>query len=93
MAVGLPVIVADLDNYRDRVLPGETGWVAPSGAPEELADRIVRAWSDPAHREKITKAAARRILDGYTATEMTDSFHRLYQGLDRSFRGSSRQGG
>jgi len=37
---GLPVIATDVGSFRDDIIPGNTGFVCPSFAPQDLADSI-----------------------------------------------------
>jgi phosphatidylinositol alpha-1,6-mannosyltransferase len=55
-ATGLPVIAGDSGGAPDAVLEGETGYVVPGRARDELADRVVRLLRDPALRRRLGEA-------------------------------------
>jgi phosphatidylinositol alpha-1,6-mannosyltransferase len=55
-ATGLPVIAGDSGGAPDAVLDGETGYVVPGRARDELADRVVRLLRDPALRRRLGEA-------------------------------------
>ncbi|TQF05769.1 glycosyltransferase family 4 protein [Kitasatospora acidiphila] len=55
-ATGLPVIAGDSGGAPDAVREGETGYVVPGRAPEELAERVVRLLRDAALRRKLGEA-------------------------------------
>jgi phosphatidylinositol alpha-1,6-mannosyltransferase len=55
-ATGLPVIAGDSGGAPDAVLDGETGYVVPGRAPEELADRLLLLLRDPVLRRRMGEA-------------------------------------
>jgi glycosyltransferase involved in cell wall biosynthesis len=56
MATGLPAIVTDIPSNREWVVSEENGWLAPTGAAEVFADRLVRAaHTGPGKRKAIAQ--------------------------------------
>ena len=56
-ASGLPVVVTDQGGPQENLLPGETGFVVPSGDSDALADAMERLVRDAALRERMGRAA------------------------------------
>jgi glycosyltransferase involved in cell wall biosynthesis len=52
---GLPVIATDWNMNSEVVIPGETGWLIPSGNPQALADAIQTAVSSCLKLTKFSK--------------------------------------
>lgn len=79
LASGVPAVVVDRGGPQTVVEPGETGLVARSNDPDDLAARVGELLSDPDRRHAMARAAREqtegrtwrkvndRILDGYRA--------------------------
>lgn len=64
-ALGRPAIVSDIDGCRDSIVPGETGWLAPSQDPEGLAAVIRDFATRPDAELARMSAAARRRAEAH----------------------------
>jgi glycosyltransferase involved in cell wall biosynthesis len=62
MALARPVIAAECTGIRDLVLDGSTGLLAPAGAHEALAQRILALASDGAQAARLGRAAKAHAL-------------------------------
>jgi glycosyltransferase involved in cell wall biosynthesis len=62
-ASGLPAIVSDQGGPATIVRDGETGFVAPVGAPDRWIDRAVDLLTDAALRTRMGDAARQRMND------------------------------
>jgi glycosyltransferase involved in cell wall biosynthesis len=60
-AMGKPVIITDLGNAADCVLPAVTGWLVPPDSPAELAEAIELALAMPAAVRDRVAARARQF--------------------------------
>ena len=63
MATGLPVIARDIPSNREWITEGRNGWLAPDGAPEELADRFLRAARLGAEERTLFSQRNRKIVE------------------------------
>jgi FkbM family methyltransferase len=66
MAAGLPVITTNRGTIAETVIDQESGFVLSAPIPEDLRDRMLRLYDDPALRAAMGSAARRRYLDRYT---------------------------
>jgi glycosyltransferase involved in cell wall biosynthesis len=48
LSAGAPIITTDLPGCRDTVVPGRSGFLCRSRAPEEIADAMAKLLNDPA---------------------------------------------
>lgn len=82
-ALGLPAVVTDCSfGSAEVVADRSTGYVCPVGDSETIAERIVELAEDAVLRQRMSKAAKRRIADDFSLTHMVDSFQQfLWQSL------------
>lgn len=78
MAAGVPVVATAVGGTKELISDGETGYLAPSANSPALAERIVFALSDEAHREEIISAARRKITSAFGIERMVESVEALY---------------
>ncbi len=62
MASGLPAVCADATGSRSLVVPGQTGFLAPSGDAAAFARHLTVLAQDPALRRRMGEAARARAL-------------------------------
>jgi glycosyltransferase involved in cell wall biosynthesis len=74
---GLPVVVSDLQGVPETIVDQVTGVVVPAGDAVALAGAIISLVDDPARRERMSLAARRRIVDGFTRDRQIDSLTRF----------------
>ncbi len=76
-AMQVPVVASNVGGLPDAVIDGETGLLVMPGAPEQLADAIIRLLRDPSARHSMGLAGRRmaeehfewsRILDQWVST-------------------------
>jgi len=65
MMMGKPVVATDIRGAREEVVPGETGLLVPTRAPDKLAAAIARFVCDPAWGERLGQAGRQRALTLY----------------------------
>lgn len=82
-AMARPVIAADHGGGRETVRHGETGWLAPPGDSEALADALARALAARERWPEIGAAGRARVLSRYTAEAMCRETLALYEQLVR----------
>lgn len=57
MARGVPVVASDIPGNDELIQNGETGWLVRARSSDELADTILRAFTDPLLYEKVSSHA------------------------------------
>lgn len=83
MGCGLPVIVGDVPAIHDVVTHLETGWIVPPGAPDTLADAIVRLLQDQGLASKIGNAARRHVVAKFDWSVSAGRYDEILQRLSR----------
>ncbi len=77
-ACGTPTVASDSPGLRDSVVEGETGFLAPHGDVDALAERIARLVRDPALRDRMG-AAARRFAEARSWAAQARRFERYLE--------------
>jgi glycosyltransferase involved in cell wall biosynthesis len=81
-AMGRPVVATDHGGARETILPGATGWLAPPGNPEALANAIAAAVAlDDAARAEFARRAMSHIGSGFTSELMCARTIAVYEEL------------
>ncbi len=78
LAAARPVIAYDADGASEVCLPGETGFLVPTGNLDVLADRITQLANDPALRENLGRRGQQLVQRWFPVARMIDSLHELY---------------
>ena len=70
--MGRPVIATDHGGAKECVVVGETGWLAPPGDPDALAEAIRRALAlSPDARRAIAARATAHIAENFSKEAMS----------------------
>src|SRR3989442_1457891 len=64
MGCGVPVLATRVGGLPEVVVDGETGYLAPVGAVDELAERAVAVLKDATLHARLRRAAAARLVSG-----------------------------
>jgi len=78
---GRPIVTTDVPGCRDFVRDGVEGRVVVPDSPEALAGALSDLLVDPARRAQMGLNARKRLLDGYTETQVAGTVAALYQRL------------
>ena len=78
MSAGVPVVATAVGGTKELIVDRETGYLALPANSKSLADRILFAIEDEAHRDEIVSAARRRIRDKFGIERMVESVESLY---------------
>jgi glycosyltransferase involved in cell wall biosynthesis len=78
MACGVPVIASDVGGLPEVVVNGETGFLAPVGAVDEMVDRARSILSDAARLARMRAAASEHALV-FSAERVVPVYESLYQ--------------
>jgi glycosyltransferase involved in cell wall biosynthesis len=65
------------------VTDGVSGYLAPVGDTDALAERLVRLAGDPALREELGRAGAGDVRDRFATARMADELDELYRAVLR----------
>ncbi len=80
MASALPCVVTDIGDCKELVHDGATGYVAPVGDVELLADRVLRLVHDEPLRRALGRRGYEQIQD-YDVHKMVDQYKDIYLGM------------
>lgn len=80
-ACGRPLVVTDVPGCRHFVNDGREGFVVPPADPDALAGALKRLAGDPELRRRMGRAARKRILDGFTESQVQHAIGGIYAKL------------
>jgi glycosyltransferase involved in cell wall biosynthesis len=78
MAAGLPVIATAVGGVPEQLEHLESGILVPAEDHEAIAAWILRLRDEPALRERLGAAAARRVRSEFTLARQAEGLHRAY---------------
>jgi len=81
MAVGLPVVVADMPGVREVIEPGKEGLLAEPLIAADLADKVRILLDDPSLAHRMGRAGRDRAESLYALPVVVRSLLSLYEGL------------
>ena len=81
MAVGLPVVIADMPGVREVIEPGQTGLLAEPLLANDLASKIRILLDDPALARRMGAAGRRRAEERYGLATVAGQLLTLYASL------------
>ena len=81
MAAGLPVVATDVGDVARAVSDGETGFVVPSKAAEQLARALEPLLTDPERRRRMGAAGRDRVVEHFSADVTARAVSALYAEL------------
>ncbi len=81
MACGVPVVASDVGGLPEVVEHGVTGFLAPVGDVERMADYAVRILSDCATCRAFSQAARQRAVEHFHWMEIVPRYEALYTAL------------
>jgi glycosyltransferase involved in cell wall biosynthesis len=81
MAMGLPVVANAVDGSSEAVVPGETGYLCPPGALDEMASRCVELLRDPAKRQAMGNRGQVYASREFDVRQMVAQIDTVYQEL------------
>lgn len=88
MISGVPVVSYDVDGAREVILPGETGFLLPAKAIDEMAEALDELISEPQLRRALGQEGRRRWTEMFRHEHMTDEIRKLYEKVleERGFK-------
>ena len=79
LIAGKPVVSYDIDGAREVVLPGETGFLLPPRAVNDLAAAILQLAGDPQMRERLGLTGRAKFTDQFRHETMTIRLRETYE--------------
>jgi glycosyltransferase involved in cell wall biosynthesis len=79
LAAGRPVVATAVGGVPDVVEDGETGFLAPAGDTDGLAERLERLARDPELRRRMGAAGAERVRERFGVDRMVEEVEALYR--------------
>lgn len=79
LACGLPVVASDAGGMRDAVQHLRTGWLAPVGEPQALAEGLRRILEDEAVRGQMSREARGVAESKFSREAEISAFEALYR--------------
>src|SRR5690606_36162396 len=79
MACEMPVIASNSGGIPEVVAHGETGYLAPVGDIDAMAEHAVRLGLDPALRARMGAAGRRRAIELFSPEAMVEQYEALYR--------------
>ena len=87
IACGAPVVASRVGGLPEAVSHGETGYLFPVGAVDEMADAGVRILSDADHHKALVQAGQADVDERFSANAVVPLYEAYY---DRVLAGDSR---
>ncbi len=81
MAMGLPVVANAVDGSSEAIIPGETGYLCPPGALDEMAGRCLELLSDPLKRQSMGLKGKEFASREFDVRQMVAQIDSVYQEL------------
>lgn len=81
MAVGLPVLIADMPGVREVIEPGREGILVEPMLSDDLATKIAELLGDDARRRQMGAAARARAESRYAVGTVVDQLLTVYRSL------------
>lgn len=79
MACGRPVLAGRVGGNPELIVPGANGELFDPRQPEELAQLLVRYWSDPPLAQRQGAAGRERVAEKFTMDAMVAGYVRVYR--------------
>jgi glycosyltransferase involved in cell wall biosynthesis len=77
MAIGKPVVSTDVSNISEIIVDGETGYLAQSENPEDIADKVIRMMNC-GKREEMGERGRRIVEEKFSFAKATDRLEKLF---------------
>lgn len=81
MAMGKPVVAADVGGAREAIGEGACGFLVPPGDPAALGDKILLLAREASIRQRFGAAARRRVEERFTIEQNVRETEKLYAEL------------
>lgn len=89
MAARLPVVASNIPANRELVVPGETGYLVPTGDRVAFAQFAQKLLVEPELARRLGDAGCERIVTQFSTSRMVSAHAELYRAVVHERRGSS----
>jgi L-malate glycosyltransferase len=79
MAAGVPVIASNAGGIPEVVVDGDTGYLAPVGAVEAMADAGASVLGNPEEWRRMSEAARTRAVEGFGVDRVVPQYEHFYE--------------
>jgi glycosyltransferase involved in cell wall biosynthesis len=90
MFASCPVVATDVGGSNEVVVDGETGFLVPFGAPQNIADRTVQLLAEPALRQHMGALGLKRAQELFSEDRYVREVSAMYDELLRQRTGERR---
>jgi glycosyltransferase involved in cell wall biosynthesis len=77
LACGKPVVATNVGSIPETVIDGQTGYLAPAGDEQALADRMLTLLKDRALARRLGATGRERVVANYSLEHMVRGYERL----------------
>jgi glycosyltransferase involved in cell wall biosynthesis len=88
MARGLPVVATRVGGNPEVVAEGQTGLLVPPGAPDQLAECMLRLWDDAEAGARLGAAGRRRVERHFDVRRMVAAYEAMYRDIEGPPKGA-----
>jgi N-acetyl-alpha-D-glucosaminyl L-malate synthase BshA len=81
MSCEVPVIATNVGGLPEVVVPGETGFLAPLGDTEVMADYALQIVRNPGLKEKMGKAGRKRAIEIFGKDRIVPQYEKYYESI------------
>lgn len=81
MAAARPVVSTDVGGAREAIVHGETGYLAPAGDDEKIAEHIVSLLSHPEQSRSMGERGRRIVNEKFSSQKQLQTVENLYNEL------------
>jgi glycosyltransferase involved in cell wall biosynthesis len=78
MASSVPSVVTDVGGNREVVVEGETGYLVPVDADQEMAQRVSELLQNQVVAEQMGRTARERVVREFSVQGMMEAYCKLY---------------
>ena len=77
--IGLPVVATRVGGIPELIRDGQDGLLVPAESPQELADAVVRLYSDREFAATLARSLSDRVVKSYSAEAMAEQYRSIYR--------------
>jgi len=81
MSAGVPVVASDIPGINDVIADGQSGWLTPSGRPDDLAATILVALGNDRASQSMAQEARQLVASDFSLDAMLEQTAALYEEL------------
>lgn len=81
MSCAKPVVATNVGSVGQAVLPDRTGYLAPAGDAQAVADRLLELVNDPLKAQQLGRQARRLVVENASLEVMVEGYEQLLETL------------